>query len=448
VVAPTTQSQYSIAMKILVVGLNYKSAPIEIREKLAFDAAQTSRALRQLKDRFREAEFVILSTCNRVELYCASKRVGGVAAEDLVKFLAEFHNVPLQEFQGFLYTYNNEDSVRHLLTVASSLDSMVVGEAQIIGQVKESYRLACTAKSTGKILNHLFHCAFATSKKVHANTSISSGRVSIAGIAVELAMQLFADISAAKVVVIGAGEMGELLVRNLLHVGCKNITVVNRCYEHGLSVARHYGVEAREWEELTEQLTDANIVIGSAATQDYLFNKDSFKKIMANRRQKGLLIIDIAVPRNFETSINEIENVYVYSIDELSEVAEQNRKARKQDIAKGMQIVSANLADFMDWFGARDVGPLIGQMKEKFAQISQNELERFFVGARQEAPCREVAEAMINRIVNKLLYCVIKNVNTVAKENGAAEAARLIRSIVRQAEEISAEPNNKDDIQS
>ncbi|MFB0524275.1 MAG: glutamyl-tRNA reductase [Phycisphaerae bacterium] len=435
-------------MKILVVGLNYKSAPIEIREKLAFDAAQTSRALRQLKDRFREAEFVILSTCNRVELYCASKRVEGVAAEDLVKFLAEFHNFPLQEFQGFLYTYNNEDSVRHLLTVASSLDSMVVGEAQIIGQVKESYRLACTAKSTGKILNHLFHCAFATSKKVHANTSISSRRVSIAGIAVELAMQLFADISAAKVVVIGAGEMGELLVRNLLHVGCKNITVVNRCYEHGLSVARHYGVEAREWEELTEQLTDANIVIGSAATQDYLFNKDSFKKIMANRRQKGLLIIDIAVPRNFDTSINEIENVYVYSIDELSEVAEQNRKAREQDIAKGMQIVSANLTDFMDWFGARDVGPLIGQMKEKFAQISQNELERFFVGARQEAPCREVAEAMINRIVNKLLHCVIKNVNTVAKENGAAEAARLIRSIVRQAEEISAEPNNKDDIQS
>lgn len=446
-------------MKILVVGLNHKSAPIEIRERLAFDAAQTKRALRQLKDRFHQAEFVILSTCNRVELYCASPLQAdgrGVTTEDLIKFLAEFHHVPLPQFQGFMYTYDNEDSVRHLLTVASSLDSMVVGEAQIIGQVKESYRLAAEAKSTGKILNHLFHCAFATSKKVHTNTSISSGRVSIAGIAVELAMQLFAEISAAKVVVIGAGEMGELLVQHLLHVGCKNIIVVNRSYEHGLSVAKRYGIEARQWGELTAQITDANIVIGSAATQGYLFHKDSFKRIIAHRRQKGLgprfagtlLIIDIAVPRNFEPSVNELEDVYVYSIDELSEVAEQNRQARQQDIARGMQIVWANLSDFMDWFGAREVGPLIGQMKEKFTQISQNELERFFVGARQDAPCREVAEAMVNRIVNKLLHCVIKNINTVAKENGAAEAARLVHSIVRQADQISAEPNNKDDIQS
>ena len=451
-------------MKILVVGLNHKSAPIEIREKLAFNANQTRSALRQLKDRFRQAEFVILSTCNRVELYCASPSqvdVGGVAEEELVKFLAGFHNIPLQELQGFVYTYDNEDSVRHLLTVASSLDSMVVGEAQIIGQVKESYQLACVTKSTGKILNHLFHCAFATSKKVHTNTSISSGRVSIASIAVELAMQLFADISAAKVVVIGAGQMAELLLRHLLHAGCKNITVVNRSYEHGLSIARRYGADVCQWEELTEQLTNANIVIGSAATQNYLFNKDSFKKIMAYRRQKGLrprfavalLIIDIAVPRNFEPSINELEDVYVYSVDELSEVAQQNRKAREDDIAKGMQIIHEKVTEFMDWFRTRDIGPLIGKMKKIFVQIGQNELERFFVGARQKAPCREVAEAMVNRIVNKLLHCVIKNVNTVARENGAAEAARLVHSIVQQADQISsAEPNNKetpkDDIQS
>jgi len=435
-------------MKIIVLGLNHKSAPIEIREKLAFDAADTIRALRQLKDRFHEAEFVLLSTCNRVELYSACEGMGGVAAETIVKFLSEFHNVALEDFQDFLYVHNDADAARHLLTVASSLDSMVVGEEQIIGQVKESYRLACAAKSTGKVLNRLFHCAFATSKKIHANTSISSGRVSVAGIAVELAMQLFADISAAKVVVIGAGEMGELLVRHLFHVGCRNITIVNRSRERGLSVAKRYGIEARQWEELTEQLIDANIAIASAATQDYLFRKDSFKKIMNSRLERALLIIDIAVPRNFEPSVNEIENVYLYSIDELSKVAEENLKAREEDVTKGTHIIAENVAEFMDWFRSRDIGPLVGQMKKKFAQISQNELEHFFVGVRQEASCREVMEAMVNRVVNKLLHCVIKNVDVVAKKHGPAEAAKLVDSIVRQAEEISAEPNNKDDVPS
>jgi glutamyl-tRNA reductase len=435
-------------MKIVVVGLNHKSAPIDIRERLAFDAVKTLKALRQLKDKFGEAEFVLLSTCNRVELYCVSERVGGVAPEDLTKFLSEFHNVALKDFKGFLYVHSDEDAVSHLLTVASSLDSMVVGEAQIITQVKESYRLACTARSTGKVLNRLFHCAFSTSKKIHTTTSISNGRVSIPGVAVELAMQLFADISSAKVVVIGAGEMGELLVQHLLHAGCKNITIVNRSYDRSLGVAKRYGIEARKWEELEAQLLATNITISSAATQDYLFKKDSFKKIMSRRRERALLIVDIAVPRNFEPAVNEIEDVYLYSVDELSEVAEQNRQAREDDISKGIQIVYENVAYFMDWFKARDIGPLIGQMKEKFAQIGQDELKRFFVGVRQDASCRNVAESMVKRIVNKLVHCVIKNVNVVAKEQGPTEAAKLVDSIVRHAEEIASESADKGDEQS
>jgi len=432
-------------MKILVVGLNHKSAPIDVREKLAFDPEQVLRALRELKHRFGEAEFVLLSTCNRVELYCASKRVGGVDGETLAKFLSEFHRVRWEEFQEYLYHYNDEDSVRHLLTVTSSLDSLVVGEAQIIGQVKESYRLACIAKSTGKVLNRLFHCAFTTSKKVHTITSISQGRVSVAGVAVELAMQLFADISSAKVVVIGAGEMGELLVQHLQQIGSKNITIVNRSYDRGLNLAKQYGVKAQKWEELEEQLTGADIAIASASVQDYLFKKESLKEIIDRRRKGRLLVIDIAVPRNFESSVNEIEDVYLYSVDDLSEVVEQNRKAREEDIVRSMEIVYENVTDFMNWFGARDIGPLIGQMKKKFAEISENEMEKFFVGSRQDASCQEVMEAMVKRVVNKLLHCVIKNVNTVAKENGASEAARLVDRIVRQAEEIAAEPSDKKD---
>jgi glutamyl-tRNA reductase len=429
-------------MKIIALGLNHKTAPVDVREKLAFNPAQTIRALRLLKDRYRQAEFVLLSTCNRVELYCAASRTGGVEPEDLIKFLGEFHDLPARDFGYFLYIHRDEEAVSHLLTVASSLDSLVVGEVQIISQVKEAYRLACTAKSTGKVLNRLFHCAFAAGKKVHTNTAIAGGRVSVAGFAVELARQLFADIASAKVVVIGAGEMGELLVRHLVHEGCQKVTIVNRSYERGLERARRLGVEARKWEDLEEQLIGANIVVGSAAGEDYLFDKESVAQIMTRRRQAALLIIDIAVPRNFEPAVNQIENVYLYSIDDLSAVVEQNLKAREEDMAQGMHIVHESVTEFMDWFRARDIGPLIGQMKEQFARIMQDELERFFVGARQDASCRDVMEPMVRRIVNKLLHCVISNVNAVAREHGPAEAAKLVDSIVRQAEEIAAASDN------
>jgi glutamyl-tRNA reductase len=320
-----------------------------------------------------------------------------------------------------------------------------VGEAQIIGQVKESYKLACAAKTTGKILNRLFHCAFTTSKKVYTTTSISSGRVSVAGVAVELAKQLFADISTAKVVVIGAGDTGQLIIQHLLQVGARNITVVNRSYDRGLNVAEQYSINAQKWEQLNEQIISANIVIASASVQDYLFRKNSFREITARRKNGALLIIDIAVPRNFEPAVNELEGLYLYSVDDLSAVVEQNRKAREQDMARGMEIVLENVSDFFEWFGSKDLGPLIGQMKKQFKQISENETERFFVGNREEAPCKEVMEAMVNRVVNKLLHCVIKNVNIVAKENGATEAAKLVDSIVKQAEQIISEPSDKED---
>jgi len=432
-------------MKIKVVGLNHRTAPVDIREKLAFDNTQSLRALRQLKGTFAGAEFVLLSTCNRVELYCAGQIIDGPSPQDLINFICRFHELSPENIKDFLYVYEGREAVSHLLTVASSLDSMVVGEAQIISQVKQSYKLACTAKATGKILNRLFHCSFSTGKKVHTATAISSGRISIAGVAVELAMQLFADISSAKVVVIGAGEMGELLLQHLLHVGCKDITVVNRSYERGVEVAARYDIEAARWDQLNQRLIEADIAIASAAAQDYLFRKKPFRKILTGRKKGALLLIDIAVPRNIDPAVNEIEDVYLYSIDDLSEVTEQNRQAREKNISKGRQIVYDNVTDFMDWFGARDIGPLIGKMREKFAQISQAELERFFVGTREDAACRDVMEPMVRRIVNRLLHCVIKNVDVVAKKHGPAEAAKLLDSIVKHAEEISAETSNKHD---
>jgi len=420
---------------------------LKIREQLAFDASEISVALRQLKEMKSKAEFVVLSTCNRVEVYCAGEEAPGPTSDWLVDFLSEFHGVEASRLKPFAYCHKNEDAVRHLLLVSAGMDSMVVGEAQILGQVKESYKLACAAKSTGKILNRLFHCAFSTAKSVHTTTSISNGRVSVAGVAVQLARQLFADMARARVVVIGAGETGELVVKHLLKMGCTDITVVNRSHDRGVDLARRRQINVGKWEELSERVGRANIVISSVATQDYLYSKASFEATVDRRQRGALLIIDVGVPRNFEPTVDEIEGVYLYSVDELKEVAEGNLKAREADVTGGMEIVYDNAADFMEWFHAKDIGPLIGRMKAEFGRVGRHELDRFFVGPRHEASCRVVMETMVNRVVNKLLHCVIQNVNVVANETGPTEAAKLVDTILRQARELACEADREEDME-
>ncbi|MCU0914034.1 MAG: glutamyl-tRNA reductase [Planctomycetes bacterium] len=432
-------------MSILVLGINHKSAPVEIRERLAFDASQATAALVRLTGMEREAEFVLLSTCNRVELYYAGQRGAAEVAGRLVAFLAGFHRLDPEQFRSALYVHEDEEAVRHLLRVAAGLDSMVVGEAQILGQVKDSYKLACAARSTGKILNRLFHCAFFTAKSVHTTTAISNGRVSVAGVAVELAQQLFADLTKARVVVIGAGETGELVVEHLLKAGCTDVTVVNRTYERGVEMAQRRRIAVAPWDELSAQIGRANIVISSVAVEGFLYTRASFEQAVKRRPAGSLLIIDVGVPRNFDPAVNEVEEVYVYSMDELRKVAEQNLRAREEDITSGLEIVYTEATQFMDWFRAKDIGPLIGRMKDEFRQISRRELERFLAGPRQHASCRMPLEDMVDRVVNKLLHCVIQNVNTVAKEAGPSEAAKLIDTIVRQAREISCAAREEGD---
>jgi len=430
-------------MDIVVVGLNHKTAPVDIRERLAFDEESTVDALGQLKERYPEGEFVLLSTCNRVELYCTAGQSAGPTMEDLTGFLSDFQGVASEDFQDFLYISRNEESVRHLLAVTSSLDSMVVGEPQITAQVKESYRLACKAKSSGKVLNRLFHCAFGASKEIYTRTSVASRRVSIAGVVVELARQLFSNIKSAKIVVIGAGEMGELLVGHFVRIKCENITVINRSYERAQQLAREHGITADKWDKLGEHLLDADIVVAAAtAARGYLFDKIAFKKVMEKRRGKALLTVDIAVPRNFEHSIDEIENVHLYSVDDLAQVVRENIKLRREDIDRAVEIICEKVNEFMDWFEIRDIGPLIGQLKESFDRIKRNELERLFAGNRRDTGCKEAVDATAGRIVSKMLHCVIRNINIVAKEQGAAEAAKLVGGIVRNAEEIVAAGND------
>lgn len=433
-------------MSIIVLGLNHRSAPVGIRERLAFDSEKEASALRQLRQIEPGAEFVLLSTCNRVELYYAGKQDAAVVAGRLIAFLAGFHGLERQELPSGLYVHEGEDAVRHLLRVSAGLDSMVLGEAQILGQVKESYRRACEAGTSGKVFNRLFHNAFFTAKEIHTTTGISIGRVSVAGVAVELATQLFANLAQAKILVIGAGETGELVVRHLLKAGGAEITVVNRSFERGADLAARLGVAVARWEQLDMQLGQASIVISSVSRPDYLYQKGTFERKVDRACAGTLLMIDLGVPRNFDPDIDELEGVHLYSVDQLAQVAEENLRARQEDLSGGLEIVYAHSAQFLEWLHAKDIGPLIGRMKAEFRRIGRNELKRFFVGRRRKADCRVPMETMVNRVVDKLVHCVIQNVNTVARDASPAEAAKLVDAILQQAREISCDAHRSEDL--
>ena len=228
---------------------------------------------------------------------------------------------------------------------------------------------------------------------MHTTTAISSGRVSVAGVAIELAKQLFSNIKQARALVVGAGQMGELLVKHLCHVGCEQITIVNRSLCKAKSMAAQHGVQALPWEALDDQFTQADIVVGAASVEQYLFDKAAFKPIAKARRHKTLLIIDIAVPRNFDPAIGQLENMYLFSVDDLASVAKQNIKAREHDMETGLGVVRGNVHEFMEWFDVRDLGPQIGQLKTALTQISQKELDRFFVGDRAQCHVSQCLES-------------------------------------------------------
>jgi len=272
-------------MQILLVGVNHKTAPVGIREQLAFDSPASVDAMQKLKAAYPDCEFVLLSTCNRVECYAAAYKSYGLTPHDIMRFLCGLKNIDYATISQYYCIKLDEDAVRHLLTVGSSLDSMVLGENQILAQVKESYKQACRAGSSGKILNHLFHTAFHTAKAIVNTTSICSRRVSVAGVAVDLAKKLFADIAAAKIVVVGAGQMAELLVERFEQTGCERIVIVNRTEQRACQVADKFAVRRQRWEMLEQEIAAADIVVGAAGTQDHTVGSIDTHDVRVRRGQ-------------------------------------------------------------------------------------------------------------------------------------------------------------------
>jgi len=418
-------------MSILVVGLNHKSAPVEVREKLAFNPNSINTALSLFSQKYQDqkAEIVILSTCNRVEIYVSSQD-GAIKVEDVLSFLADFHKIELNTFSPYMYYYNDARAVNHLFFVTASLDSMVLGESQILSQVKEAYTMAAMEEATGKILNQLFQQTINVAKIVHTRTSIGKRKVSISSVAVEFAEKIFQDFTGKMVLVVGAGEMCELLLKHLYEEGARTFIVANRTFERAQELAIEYHGQAIKYELLGEHLEKADIVISSTSAPHYVIHADQVKEAIKHRRGNPMFLIDIAVPRNIEPEIANIDNVYLYNIDDLQSVVSQNIDERNKEVEKCRVLIEEEVEHFMARLEEMKIEPAITHLRNHFHTIGKEELDRLKPKIKNldNGDWDQVVYTM-ERTINKLLHHPAKVAKQEAKNGGGYRYVETIKKL-------------------
>jgi len=391
-------------MNIVVVGLSHKTAAVEIREKVAFAPTHMEKPLHALVALDDITEGVIVSTCNRVEIYVTTRDIAGGIAR-VKRFLADHHNVNLETLEPHLYAYHGEDAIRHVFRVASSLDSMVVGEPQILGQIKTSYGYAAEYKSSGIILNRFLHKAFSVAKRVRTETKIASSAVSVAFAAVELARKIFNDLSDKTVMLIGAGEMCELAAKHFLNNGVRGLMVTNRTYERAERLAEEFDGKAVRFDDLFDQLHKADIILSSTGAPHTIIGARDLDEVMRRRKQKPMFFIDIAIPRDIDPAVNDVENVYLFTVDDLQEVVSANLQQRAEEARKAEDIVNQEIGQFFKWLSSLEVTPTIVALRSKFDEIRRAELDKTIAGWKDLPPDgQKRLEALTNAIMNKLLH--------------------------------------------
>lgn len=390
-------------IRIVNIGMNHETAPVELRECLAKDPAHADRALAMMRELACVKEGMFLSTCNRVEALFTTEQTDE-AKGSVIAVLSKLGGMPSESLCSNLFTYEDRDAVRHIFRVASSLDSMVIGEPQILGQIKEAYTRATKENTTGVILNRLLHRAFHTAKRVRTETGISDAAVSVSYAAVELAKKIFYDFKGKKVLLIGAGEMAELAARHLLSQGVSAITVANRTFQKAVEVAQVFKGVPVSFEEIEAQLLEADIVISSTAAPGYVITHDQVKGSMKKRRNRPLFFIDIAVPRDVEPEVNDLENVYAYDIDDLKGIIQMNRGQREEEAIKAERIVEEEVIKFEQWLKTLEVVPTIVSLKEKAETIRQAELKKSLSSLGELSPSQmKSLEALTLSITEKIL---------------------------------------------
>ncbi|MGD9646254.1 MAG: glutamyl-tRNA reductase [Pirellulales bacterium] len=394
-------------MKVRMVGCSHHNASLELRERLAFNPAQTKAALQRFRLVFPRTEAVLLSTCNRVEVYTAIESPDeGPSHEQVAEFLAGFHGMSLYDIFDDLFERTGDDAVRHLFSVAASLDSMVLGEPHILAQVKQAYQLATQENSAGPLTHAIFQAAVKVARRVTNETSLHQKRVSIPSVAVaEFASQVFERFDDKQVLVIGAGEMAEETLRYLREAGAHHPTIVNRSYERARELAQQWEGRVAPWDALLGELVRADLVVSTTGAAAPVVTLAGYRQIEAQRYQRPLFVLDLAIPRDFEPAIGECLQVFLYSLDDLKAACELNRRERDAEMPRAVAIIEDETARFMADLHHRSTGPIIQQLKLGWQTPKEEELRRLFNKLPQlDERARAEVEQSFDRLLNKLLH--------------------------------------------
>ena len=422
-----------------MVGCSHHRTPIEIREKLAFSPEQVRQALEVFATRFPESESVLLSTCNRVELYTATQSLERLpSTKDLGTFLADFHQLKLDDFHDMLAAAEDEQAIKHLFMVASSLDSMIVGEAQILSQVKTAYELACEEESAGGLMHSAFQRATAVARRITNETEIHRRRISVPSVAVsEVATQFFERFDDKRILLIGAGEMGTETLKYLTDAGAKQIRIVNRNAERAVELAKMFDAVTLPWDALETGVSEADLVVSTTSSTEPIFSLERFKKVLQRRKRRAILILDLAVPRDFEAAIADLPDVYMFSVDDLQKVCDRNIELRKNEWPKAERIVQEETQKFMAEMIHRGSGPTIKLLRDQANKIKQEELQRLLGRLQAHGVNDEVTNELsisFERLVNKLLHPPLQSLRENADSSHHASMLDALRKLFQLRE--------------
>lgn len=414
-------------MNLSVVGLNHKTAPVALREKLAFAEADVPAALAAIRAQRPNSEAVILSTCNRVEIYIYQENCPA-GAPDLAQMVAEMRGVGAEELAPHLYSYHGRDAVLHLFQVVCSLDSMVLGETEIKSQVAQAYRLAAESGATGKTLNRLFEMALGVAKEARSCTAISQKKISVSSVAVDFAERIFQNFADKTVLIVGAGQAAESVLRHLVERGISHVIVANRSIERAQALAAELSAKAIGIDLLPDYLARADVLIASASAPGHLIEPDAVKAAMRARKNLPMLVVDIAVPRNVNPEVNEIENVYLYNVDDLEQVAAQNRMEREREIQDCEAIIHERAEKFVRVVEGMAVDPTIARLSDSMHAIMQAELDKLFPRL-EHLTEKEKGQIslMADRIIHKILHGAVEALTQEAREGRASRYVHAIK---------------------
>ncbi|RFB17707.1 glutamyl-tRNA reductase [Bacillus sp. HNG] len=426
-------------MHTIMVGLNYRTAPVEIREKLTFDSESIVQAMKELKGKKSILENIIVSTCNRTEIYAVVDQLhtGRYYIKD---FLSQWFGIDKEEFAPYLNIFEEEGAVEHLFHVTCGLNSMVVGETQILGQVRSSFLSAQELGTSGTVFNHLFKQSITLAKRAHSETEIGSNAVSVSYAAVELAKKIFGDLSNKNVLILGAGKMGELAVQNLHGSGVEKVTVMNRTFEKAQILADKFQGEAKAIEELQCALIDADIMISSTGAKGYVVTKDMMQDIERMRKGRPLFMVDIAVPRDLDPGLADLESVFLYDIDDLEGIVEANLQERKVAAEEIELMIENEIIEFKNWLNTLGVVPVISALRNKALAIQAETMESI---ERKMPNLTERERKVLNKhtksIINQLLRDPILQAKELAAQPNADETLSLFMKIFDIEEAVVSE---------